>query len=456
MLKRYALPPMQDLWVRPETKFEFWLKVEMAFLYARVKIGKLPADVYALIEQHAKINVDRIEAIEKDTRHDLIAFVTDIQQSLSEAGVGECGKEFHKYLTSYDTEDPAQILMLRQAVGLIIHELKALEAALWQAAQERQWTEMMADTHGQDAEPSTFGALLLVYKEAVGRSIGRFQRVLDYELNEGKISGAVGNFAGLDPALEKIALSRLGLDPAKAETQILQRDRQAALMSAVAIAGATIEQICRTFWERMQSRVRELEEPRSAKQKGSSAMAHKKNPIMVEQLQGLARMLRGYLQPVIEDVATPGWRDISQSCVERIALADATTLLHYMAVKMTGIVQGMTVFANRMHDNLVHASLGVWAGQQVRNALMEAGVDYESAYRYVQTASFEAVQTGHNMEIVFSNKSLSADDTRTAYEILGAERLHSCFDVQAYIKPGIIELFLRQQEPFKRRSSTSN
>jgi len=446
MLKRYTLPPMAELWTRRETKFEYWLKAELAFLHARIEIADLTIDAYEAISNHAQIDVARIDRIDNEIQHDLIAFVTDAQESLVEAGVGQYKEEFHKLLTSYDVEDPALILMLRRAIELIITELQNLKAALWVKAQEHKWTLVIADTHGQDAEPSTFGALLLVYMEAVERAIARLQQVLDSELGEGKMSGAVGNYAGMSFDLERRALAHLGLKPARAETQILQRDRHAMLLSVLAVTAGTIEQMCRTFWERMQSRMRELEEPRTKKQKGSSAMAHKKNSIITEREQGASRLVRGYALAELECIATPGWRDISQSIVERVALADATTLVHYMVVKATDIVGGMTVFTERMRHNLDEASLGVWAGQQVRNALMEAGVDYETAYRYVQKTSFEAVQLGQHVSLLFGTEKISDTDARTASDILGDAGLKKCFDAEAYIHDGIEYMFKLQKE----------
>lgn len=444
MISRYTLPAMHELWVRPETKLEYWLKVELAWLRARAEIGNLSKDVHETITQYSKVNVERMRVIEKDTKHDLIAFVQDVQQSLVEAGVGEHKEEFHKFLTSYDTEDPALILMMRESVSLIIKEMEELYVTLRKKAKEYKFALLIADTHGQDAEPSTFGALLLVYAEAVKRSIRRLSHVFLEELSEGKMSGAVGTYAGMNPRLEELALSYLDLKPAFAETQILQRDRHAMVISVVTIAGATIEQMALTFWSRMHSRVRELEEPRSENQKGSSAMAHKKNPIVDEQERGLARLLRGDLSAMIEDIATIGWREISQSSVERVAMVDAFILLHYMTVKMRGIVDKMTVFTERMKKNLDEATYGVWAGQQVRNALMNAGVDYETAYRYVQRCSFEAVKTEQHVMWFFCREVLSDTDRRTARDVLDEGNLTECFDAMKYLELGINYIFSRQ------------
>lgn len=310
MLKRYTLLPMRELWLREETKFERWHEVELAVLYARAVLGEISMAAYEAIRDHAKINVARIETLEAELEHDMLAFIGSIQESLDTAGVGQYRGEYHKKLTSYDVEDPSLMVRLRQAVKLILTELTALRNALAIKAHEHQWTLMIAATHGQDAEPTTFGHLLLVYATAVERSIERLRWVLEHELAEGKISGAVGNYADVTPTIEANALNHLELRPARSETQILQRDRHAMLMSTLAVAGGTIEQMARTFWEMCRSRCRELQEPRQPKQRGSSAMPWKINPIKLEQFQGWPRLLRAYAQTAGENIATPDFRDI--------------------------------------------------------------------------------------------------------------------------------------------------
>lgn len=438
MLQRYTLEPMKRLWGNSQTKFQFWLKVELAMLKARQLAGQLSEDAYNAIATHAKIDVARIDQLESEYRHDMIAFVVAVQESLSAAGVGQYKEELHKLLTSYDIEDPAMILMLRQAVELILVELELLSDALTAKAYEHKQTIMIARTHGQFAEPTTFGHLLLVHYYEIQRSIDRLKHALDTDLSEGKMSGAVGSYAGIDPALEAAALRELGLMPAKAETQILQRDRHANLLSIIAIAGSSIERLARTFWEMMRSEVGELQEPRSKNQRGSSAMAHKINPITTEQLMGLPRLLRGYALAAMEDIATPEGRDISQSSVERHIFPDATSLMHYMAHKAAGLVADLVVFPERMAHNLNVVSRGVWASQQIRNALMEAGVEYNPAYKYLQRATF---RTDLTLKQALAELSISETDPRTAVFILGQERLEACFDAWAYVRPGIEYMF---------------
>lgn len=442
MIPRYTLPLMREIW-NDQAKYERWLSVELAMLRARVKLGSLDEAVYQAIAEHASVNAERINEIDKAIEHDLNAFIECVHESLQKAGCGSYAGEFHLGMTSYDTEDPALVLILREAVTLVLTELRKLREVLRAQSLRYQWTLMIASTHGQDAEPSTFGALLRVYYFAVGRSITRLEDLLDRELSEARMSGAVGNYAGCDPKLAAVALENLGLREAAAETQILQRDRHAQLTATLAVAAGTMEQIARTFWELMRSRSHELEEPRKPKQKGSSAMAHKKNPILCERIMGMARLVRGNTVSMLESIATPEWRDVSQSSVERVALADALTTVHYMASKLTWITENLVVYADRMRANLDLATYGVWAGQQVRNALMRAGVSYEVAYRYVQEASFNAVKDRKHVKVLFQQMLVPEGNMDTAANIIGANTLDECFDPVPYIRPGILHLFSR-------------
>lgn len=438
MLKRYTKPPMGELW-SDRSKYAAWLKVELAVLQARMVKGDLSPEAYVAIVKHAAFDVARIEELEKDFGHDYIAFTVCVQESLRAAGVGEFAYEFHKRLTSYDVEDPAMILLLREAVEMIQLELLELEQALLRRAKEHQWTPMIHRTHGQYAEPGTFGQMLLVHRQEILRAIRRLEWALEEELTEGKMSGAVGTYGDIDPELERQALAYLGLMPAASETQILQRDRHATVLSAIAIAGGSIERMCRTFWEMMRSDCGELTEPRGKKQRGSSAMAHKKNPIATEQGEGMPRLLRGYAHAAMENIATPEGRDISQSSVERVVFADATTILHYLAIRMTSLVSGLVVNEKRMLRNLTEGTFGVWAGQRIRTRLMDAGVVYDDAYEYVQRASFLAVEQERNLSDVLHEEILP--DGRTALRILGELELLACFDARTYIEKGIEHIF---------------
>jgi len=449
IIKRYALPPMQALWLREETKFDHWLAVELAVLEARERLGLAPQGTFQSIADHAGFKVERIHEIDAEIQHDLIAFTTAVHETLTAAGVGHLKEQFHNGVTSYDIEDPAMVLILRKAVRLDINALRSLEQSLRRKAAEHQWTWMIMRTHGQFAEPSTFGHLLLVFAEEIRRCIAKLETLMDTDLSEGKVSGAVGSYAGLNPAVEQIALEVLGLRPARAETQILQRDRHAALLCTLAVCGGVIEQIAKTFWVMMRSEVRELREPRKPKQKGSSAMAHKRNPIFTEQLMGMPRMLRADALCALENVATFEGREISQSNVERHIFARSTTLMHYMATKLAGLVDGLEVFPERMLYNLTQESLGVWAGQRIRHALEDAGFDYETAYRLIQTASFKAESRREHLRSILQNQDImslveESRDGRTVKEILGAEHLQELFDHEVYARYGIEFIFSHQ------------
>ena len=449
IIKRYALLPMRELWLREESKFEHWLDVELAVLRAREHLGMAPKGAYMSVLKHAAFTVDRIAEIEAEVDHDLIAFVTNVRESLEAAGIGHLCSEIHKEITSYDVEDPALILMLRKAVHLDINALRSLEQSLRRKAQEHQWTWMIMRTHGQFAEPSTFGHLLLVFAEEIRRCIVKLETPMNTDLSEGKISGAVGSFAGIRPAVEQIALEVLGLMPAKAETQILQRDRHAALLCTLAVCGGVIEQIAKTFWVMMRSEVRELREPRKPKQKGSSAMPGKRNPILTERLMGMSRLLRADAMCALENIATFEGREISQSSVERHIFARSTTLVHYMAIKLAGMVDSLEVFPEQMLHNLKEESLGVWAGQRVRHALEEAGTHHEVAYRYIQACSFQAEAERTHLRDVLRRTLIwdvveDSDDDRSAEDRLGRNGLRACFDHEAYATAGIEHIFSRQ------------
>jgi len=438
--ERYTLKPMKTLW-DPITKFQFWHSVECAWLRARVDCGELPPEAYeaakaANVTSHM---LKRIKELEDVYDHDMIAFVVAIKEQM-----GEWASEYHKGITSYDIEDPAFIMRLRSAWMLILGEALELESALREKAKEHKWTLMIGRTHGQYAEPTTFGHLLMVYAEAVSRSIGRLEYVLDNELNEGKISGPVGMYGEIDPKMEEKALEYLWLKPAKAETQILQRDRHAAVMAILTVLVGTIEQMARTFWEMMRSDVGELREPRKPKQRGSSAMAWKRNPILTERLEGLPRLIRGFLSAQMESIATPECRDISQSIVERYTFPNATSLAHYAVVRMTKCVENMEIFPDKMLRNL-EKTQGIWAGQRVQTALMDAGVPYNTAYEFIQRAGFVVADEENEFLLVLlqSNMYFSEDDRRTAVDVLGLEPLTNLFNPISYIQKGIEHIFSR-------------
>lgn len=435
--ERYTLAPMKRLW-NPRTKFQYWHKVECALIWARAVFGELQSGAFEAARDRIEITnqtVKRIKTLEKDFDHDMICFVLAVKEQL-----GDFANEYHKEITSYDIEDPALILMLREAIDLILKELYLLEKTLRKRALEHKWTLMIARTHGQFAEPTTFGHLLMVYAEAIGRSTRRLKDVLEKELNEGKMSGPVGVYGSIDPRLAENAIRYMGLEPAKAETQILQRDRHATALAALTVLAGTIEQMARTFWEMMRSDTQELREPRKPRQRGSSSMAWKRNPILMERLQGLPSLVRGFLLAQMEQIATPEFRDISQSIVERTTFADTTSLVHYAVVRMTACVERLEIYPERMKRNLENTH-GVWAGQLVQTALMDAGVPYNIAYEYIQRAGFKAVDEETPMIQILRELPLSDEDQRTAVDILGYVPLANFFNPVPYIRLGIEHIF---------------
>jgi len=435
---------MKDLWSE-QRKYQGWLDVELALLRARVKLGQLEPGVYESIAQHASFSVERVEAIDTEINHDLISLVQTVQESLTAAGYGEYSREVHKGITSFDTEDPALMLRLGESARIILAALDRLYVELLNLAHKHKTTMMIARTHGQYAEPDSFGRLCLVFADQQHNNLMRLRSCIDEELIWAKFSGAIGNYAGLDPELERLVLEELGLMPVDVSTQIVQRDHHASYLNVLAVIASTIEQLARTLWEMSRSDVGEVREPFGKKQKGSSAMAHKKNPIMLERMIGMAKMVRAKSQTLMEVISTPECRDISQSCVEREVYPDATSYTHYMIVKMTNIVRGLEVSQGKMKENL-ERTLGVWASQQIRIALIDAGVSYEEAYRFMQERCFAATQDGKHLNQCLDASSIQLNGQHIdIINLLGgwAVRVERFFDAWEYTKDGIEAIFER-------------
>lgn len=436
MVGRYTLPAMAAHW-SASNKFSYWLKVELAAIEARRQLGLISNEAAAAITVHAGFDLADIERHEAEVRHDLIAFVMAVQDHLERSGFGEFKGEFHRGLTSYDTEDPATILLLRGAVNHIESEWPMLDEALKELATTHRDTPMIARTHAQFAQPDTFGRLLLVFADQVARARVRLSANFKRDLNEAKMSGAVGNYAGVDPRVEGIALEILGLAPARAETQMLGRDRHANVLNDIAVFGAVIGNIARTLHVMSHSLIAEVREGRSTKQRGSSAMPRKRNPVTLEQLFGLPRLLRGYATAAIENVESLEGRDISQSSVERVIFADATTLLHYMIRKLTTVINGLEVNESRMQRNL-DAAGGTWASGRLKDALIERGVSPDDAYEFVQNICFAAEDSGMPLVQYLRNPGDPTRDEATLNETFrGDSWVQLITDVKGYIDPGV-------------------
>ena len=387
MIERYTLPEMGALW-NEEAKFRAWLRVEVAVCRARARLGEIPQQEVEELAEKADFSVERIKEIEEETNHDVIAFVTAISETLAERGAANVARHFHFGLTSSDVLDTAGALQLREALRLIHEEAKALALLLCDMSLAHRNTVMVGRTHGVHAEPTTLGHKLAVWAFEMERNLERLDHAEEVA-SVGKISGAVGTYANVDPKVEALTCEELGLKPAPASTQVIQRDRHAEVLSTLAILGSTMEKIALEVRGAQRTEVRELAEPFRTGQKGSSAMPHKRNPILAERLSGMARLLRGYAGVGFENNALWQERDISHSSAERVALPDSTTLAHYMLRVTWRILDGLQVDEERMLENLNSGGGIVYSGR-ILLALVEAGMGRDEAYAVVQGAAMRA------------------------------------------------------------------
>jgi adenylosuccinate lyase len=420
MIRRYTLAEMGALWT-DRARFEGMLRVELAVARAQAARGLIPADALAAIESRATVDADRIAEIEKTTDHDVIAFVSQVAES-----VGAEGRYLHLGLTSSDVVDTGLALQLRAAGELLLRDCDRLLAVLIARAKAEAETLMMGRTHSVHAEPITFGLKLAGWAFELDRGRRRLAVAVD-EIGTGKISGPVGTYSHLGPDVEAEVLGVLGLRADQASTQIVQRDRHAALLAAMAIVGGSLERFATEIRNLQHTEIGEVQEPFKAGQKGSSAMPHKQNPILSERIAGLARLLRGYAHTALED--QPLWheRDISHSSAERVILPDATILLDYMLVRMASLVEGLVVRSERMREN-IERGLGLHASSRVLVALVErAGLSREDAYAIVQRAALRAADERRAL------RELLAVDPTVAKKLRLAE-LDACFDDSAFLR----------------------
>jgi adenylosuccinate lyase len=367
-----------------EAKLTHWLEVELAALEAWAELGRVPADAVATIRARVQVpSPERVAELERVTNHDVAAFVDAVSQRL-----GPEGRWFHFGLTSSDIVDTALALTVRDAGELVFEELDAAIAVVVRRAEEHAHTPIIGRTHGVHAEPTTFGLKLASWAFQLARDRGRLERALG-GLRVGKLSGVVGTYATTDPELERIACERLGLEPAPTSTQIVQRDRHAELLSALAVLASSLERFALEIRHLARTEVREVEEPFGAGQKGSSAMPHKRNPILSERICGLARVVRGYALVGLENVALWHERDISHSSAERIVLPDAFLAVDYMLDRFVALVDGLVVRPERMRRNL-ESTGGLFFSQRLLLALVDSGLSREEAYREVQRHAMRA------------------------------------------------------------------
>jgi adenylosuccinate lyase len=401
VIERYSRAPMARVWSE-QRKLERWLEVELAALEAWAEIGRIPADAAREIRARARTpTTERVQELEARTHHDVAAFVDAVAEEL-----GEQGRWFHYGLTSSDVLDTALALQVQEAGRLILEGVERGFAAVVRRADEHRQTLTIGRTHGVHAEPTTFGLKLAGWAFELERDRVRLERALE-GLRVGKLSGAVGTYSATDPDVERIACERLGLEPAPSSTQILQRDRHAELLAALAVTAASLEKFALEMRHLARTEVREVEEPFGRGQKGSSAMPHKRNPIVAERICGLARVVRSAAIVGLENVALWHERDISHSSAERVVLPDAFLALDYMLDRFAWLVEGLVVFEERMRRNL-EASHFLFFSQRVLLALVEGGLSRADAYRLVQRNAMRAWEEEQDFrELVRSDSELA-------------------------------------------------
>lgn len=419
MIERYTLPEMGKIW-QAENRFQSWLKIELLSCEAWAQLGKIPQQTIKEIKKRARFDIARINEIEREVKHDVIAFVTAVAEN-----VGEGSHYLHMGLTSSDVLDTSLAMLLVESSDLLIQDLENFLSALKEKAQHYKSVVMIGRSHGIHAEPITFGLKLALWYAEMKRNLHRLRQAKQ-TIAVGKISGAVGTFAHIPPEIEAYVCRKAGLKPAPISTQILQRDRHAEYFTTLAIIGASIEKIALEIRHLQRTEVLEAEEVFTKGQKGSSAMPHKRNPIVSEQMCGLARLLRSNAMASLENVALWHERDISHSSVERIIAPDSTILLDYMLNKMTSLIKNLLVYPENMKKNL-ELTQGLIFSQRVLLELVQKGISREEAYRLVQR---HAMKTWRG-EGTF-REFLSKDPEITQY--LSEKDLAACFDLNYHLK----------------------
>ncbi|KYC83085.1 adenylosuccinate lyase [Heyndrickxia coagulans] len=419
MIERYTRPEMGAIWT-DENKYKAWLEVEILACEAWAELGEIPKADVQKIRENARFDVERILEIEQETRHDVVAFTRAVSESL-----GEERKWVHYGLTSTDVVDTALSYLIKQANEIIEKDLERFIEILKQKAIEHKYTVMMGRTHGVHAEPTTFGLKMALWHEEMKRNLERFRQAAD-GIRYGKLSGAVGTYANIDPFVEQYVCEKLGLKPAPISTQTLQRDRHAYYIATLSLIATSIEKFATEIRGLQKSETREVEEFFSKGQKGSSAMPHKRNPIGSENMTGMARVLRGYMVTAYENVSLWHERDISHSSAERIILPDATIAINYMLNRFGNIVKNLTVFPENMKRNM-DKTLGLIYSQRVLLALIDKGMSREAAYDTVQPKAMESWEK----QVPF--KELLKKDPTIQSRLTEAE-LEACFDYHYHLK----------------------
>ena len=419
MIDRYTLPEMGALWSE-ETKFQKWLDVEIAVCEVHAEMGTIPLEALEQIKSRAKFSVERINEIEKTTDHDVIAFTTNLAES-----IGEASRFVHYGLTSSDVVDTANALLLRDACDILLPKIDSLMDVLKKRAFEFKQTPQIGRTHGIHAEPTSFGLTFALWYDEMRRNRERLAKARETAA-VGKISGAVGAFAHLDPIVEEKVCGRLGLKAAPVSTQIIQRDNYAEYLCTLAIVASSLDKFALQIRHWQRTEVREAQEKFKQGQKGSSAMPHKRNPILSERICGMARVVRANSIVGLENVALWHERDISHSSAERVVLPDSSIATDYMLAKMTSLIDGLVVYPERMLENLNATRGSVFSGQLLL-ALTQAGVAREQAYEWVQRNALKAWDEGEDLKSL-----ISADKEITGH--LNHEQIDRVFSLDTYLR----------------------
>ncbi len=427
MIERYSRDEMREIWSE-ESKFDAYLKVEILACEAWSKLGEIPKEDVKKLWENASFNIDRIYEIEKETRHDIVAFTRAVSETL-----GEEKKWIHYGLTSTDVVDTAYGYLYKKANSILLEDIENLMNVLAKKAIKYKDTIMMGRTHGVHAEITTFGLVFALWYEEFNRNLKRFQEACS-DVETGKISGAVGTFANTPPYVQDYVCDKLEINSAKISTQILQRDRHANYFSTIALIGSSLEKIATEIRHLQRTEVREAEEYFSKGQKGSSAMPHKRNPIGSENISGCSRVLRGYMLTAFENINLWHERDISHSSAERIIAPDATMLLDYMLVRMTNILDNLTVFEKNMKNN-IYLTYGVIFSQRFMLKLVEKGYSREKAYDIVQPNAIKSWEEKIDFKSLMENES-------QVTSIMSQEEIDDCFDPKYQLK-NVDEIYKR-------------
>lgn len=419
MIERYTRKEMAKIW-EPENKFRIWLDIELAACEAFHKLGIIPKKSFENIKNKANFNIKRIDEIENIVKHDVIAFLTSVGEF-----IGDDSRFLHYGMTSSDVLDTSLAIQLKQAGELILKDIDELLAELKIKALQYKNTPCIGRSHGIHAEPTTFGLKMALFYEAMKRNRERFKRAVE-NISFGKISGAVGNFANINPFVENFVCNKLGLKPEPVSTQVIQRDRHAEYFLALSLIATSIEQIAVEIRHLQRTEVREAEESFSKGQKGSSAMPHKRNPIVSENLTGLARLIRGYALSSLENIPLWHERDISHSSVERVIGPDATILVDFMLARSTNLIKNLLIYPENMLKNL-EATMGLIFSQRILLMLAESGIKRETAYEIVQRNAMKSWENNLDFKMLIKND-------KDVKKYLKPKEIESAFDIGYYLK----------------------